>query len=159
MTTSEVETEPAAAPRVPWSGWERVIRAGGVVVSILATLVTALVEIELSAFRVGSVAALLDGDSPWTGGGALIPIATPVAVGLNLAIAWFAETTTGRRWAVGVPWALWTLLMLAAAGTRKAEGDLLFQGDNWTVLLTITAGSLTFAVYAYKMILKPPTAS
>ena len=45
--------------------------------------------------------------------------------------------------------------MLAAAGTRTAEGDYLLSGDNWVALLMILAGSLTFAVYSYKMILKP----
>jgi hypothetical protein len=71
----------------------------------------------------------------------------------NPAIAWFAVTTTERRWAVGLPWALWTLLMLAAAGIRTDEGDYLIGASDWVALVMILVGSLAFALYAYRMIL------
>ncbi|MEU4425924.1 hypothetical protein AB0F81_35340 [Actinoplanes sp. NPDC024001] len=151
---TEAVVEPPVA-RQPWAGWDTVIRVAGVVVSILATVVTAAIELELTALRSGGVAELFAGRNPWAGSGAAVPIAIPFAVGANLAIAWFAVTTTGRRWALGVPWALWTLLMLAAAGTRTAEGDYLIGGKNWVALVTILVGSLTFAVYSYRMILRP----
>ncbi|WP_433792083.1 hypothetical protein [Actinoplanes sp. CA-252034] len=133
----------------------RLIRAAGMCVALVATLVTAFLELQLSALRTGAIGAVLDGDSPYTGSGAPLPIAVPLAIGVNLAISWFAVTTTGRRWAAGPPWALWTLIMLAAAGTRTSEGDYLVGGTNWVALVTILAGSLTFAVYVYRMILIP----
>lgn len=154
MTAPVVEPE-AAPQRAPRAGWDPVIRAGGVVVAVLATLVTAFLELELTTLRSGGVANLVTGGSPWTGGGFLVPIAIPVAIGVNLAIAWFAVTTTGRRWALGPPWALWTLIMLAAAGTRTAEGDYLLSDTNWVALVMILTGSLTYAVFSYRMILKP----
>ena len=40
-----------------------------------------------------------------------------------------------------------------AAGVRTDEGDYLLAGDNWVGLLMILAGSLSFALYAYRMIL------
>ncbi|WP_229071513.1 hypothetical protein [Actinoplanes sp. DH11] len=155
---AETGEQPPPARREPWAGWDVVLRVAGLVVALVATLVTALIELELTTLRAGGLADLVGGKSPWAGGGAVIPLAIPVAIGANLAIAWFAVTTTGRRWALGPPWALWTLLMLAAAGTRTAEGDYLLGGDNWVALVMILTGSLTYAVYSYKMILKPVAA-
>ena len=66
----------------------------------------------------------------------------------------------GRRWALGPPWALWTIVMLIASGVRTHEGDYLLSGTNYVALAMILIGSLTFAVYTYRMILKriPPLA-
>ncbi len=153
-----VEQPPAAVRGEPWRGWDTVIRVAGVVVAVVATLVTALFELELTTLRSSGVAALLRGESLWASGGVLIPIAIPVAIAANLVIAWFAVTVTGRRWALGPPWALWTLIMLAAAGTRTTEGDYLLSGDNWVALVMILTGSLAYAVYSYRMILKPVAA-
>ena len=47
--------------------------------------------------------------------------------------------------------------MLYAAGGRTTEGDYLLAGDDWVAMAMILIGSLTFAVYAYRMILKPLT--
>jgi hypothetical protein len=52
------------------------------------------------------------------------------------------------------PWALWTLMMLFAAGVRTSEGDYLLAGNDWVGLVMILVGSLSFAVYSYRMILK-----
>jgi hypothetical protein len=134
---------------------DTVVRVAGISIALLATVVTAVLELQLSALRTGAIGAILDGRSPYTGSGAPLPLAVPLAIGLNLAISWFAVSTTGRRWAAGPPWALWTLIMLAAAGTRTSEGDYLVGGTNWVALVTILAGSLTFAVYVYRMILTP----
>jgi hypothetical protein len=142
------EEWPAARP-------DGLVRAAGLTVALLATVLTALLELQLSALRTGAIGALLDGDSPYTGSGAALPVAVPLAIGVNLAIAWFAVTTTGRRWAAGPPWALWTLIMLTAAGTRTPEGDYLVGRTNWVAVVMILAGSLTFAVYVYRMILAP----
>ncbi|AEV88528.1 hypothetical protein ACWT_7518 [Actinoplanes sp. SE50] len=132
------------------------LRVTGVVVSVAATLVVTVIELVLSVLRVGGVTGLFHGEfDVWTGTGQLIGLAIPVTVAANLALAWFAVTTVERPWAIGVPWALWTLLVLGAAGTRTAEGDYLLGGDNWVALVMILAGSLAFAVYAYRMIMKP----
>lgn len=165
MTVSEAAAEqPAvdAAPysdvpeRPPWPGWETVIRVGGILVSIVATVVVTVIELELSVLRVGGVTGLFHGDfAVWAGSGALIGLAIPVTVAANLALAWFATTTIARNWAIGVPWALWTLLVLGAAGTKTTEGDYLLGGDNWVALVMILVGSLAFAVHAYRMIMKP----
>ncbi len=159
MTVAETVEEaqaPEAPATQPWAGWDTVLRVAGVVVSVVATLVLTLIELELSVLRVGGVTGIFHGDfDAWSGGGELIGLAIPLTVGANLALAWFATTTIGRNWAIGVPWALWTVVMLYAAGTRTAEGDYLLGGDNWVALVMILAGSLAFAVYAYRMIMKP----
>ncbi|MFC4067548.1 hypothetical protein [Actinoplanes subglobosus] len=153
--TGEIPAAVAEEQPAPLMRADGVLRAAGLTVALLATVVTAFLELELSALRFGAFAAMLDGDSPYTGSGAPLPIVVPLAIGANLAIAWFAVTTTGRRWAAGPPWALWTLLMLTAAGTRTTEGDYLVGGTNWVALVMILAGSLTFAVYVYRLILAP----
>jgi hypothetical protein len=85
-----------------------------------------------------------------------IGVAVPAVVLANLAICWFAVTTVGRRWALAPPWAVWTLIMFFAAGTRTTEGDYLISGDDWVALVMILVGSLTFAGYTYKLILRGP---
>ncbi|MEV0897693.1 hypothetical protein [Actinoplanes sp. NPDC049802] len=131
------------------------IRAAGTAVALVAAVVTAVLETQLSALRVGAIGALLAGDSPYEGSGFPLPLAIPAAVVANLALAWFACTTAGR-WAVAVPWAVWTLVMLAASGVRTSGGDYLVGGTNWVFLVTMVAGSLTFAMFSYRLILKPP---
>lgn len=161
MTGPEApETAPApwpvmGEPPAPWAGWDTVLRAAGVSISIVATLVTAFLELELTALRTGAFGALLDGNSPYEGSGAPLPLVIPLTIVANLAITWFAVTTTGRRWAAAPPWALWTLIMMVAASTRTSEGDYLLGGENWVALVTILAGSLTFAVHTYQLILSP----
>ena len=81
------------------------IKAAGITVAAVATVVTAFLEVQLSALRVGAIGSLLAGDSPYEGSGFPLPLAVPAAVVANLALAWFALTTVGR-WAVAVPWAL-----------------------------------------------------
>jgi hypothetical protein len=155
MTVSEAPVEHEAEQRAEQQS-DIVLRVAGVVISVVATLVITLIELELSVLRVGGVTGLFRGDfDVWAGGGELVGLAIPVTVGANLALGWFALTTVGRNWALGVPWALWTVIMLGAAGTRTAEGDYLLGGDNWVALVMILVGSLAFAVYAYRMIMKP----
>ena len=117
-----------------------ILRVAGVVIAVQETIFSGLLEIFLSTLRVGGV---------------LVGVSIPLAVLGNAAIAWFAVTSTGRRWLLGPPWALWTLMMLAAAGVRTTEGDYLLSGDNWIALAMILVGSLTFGVFSYRMILKP----
>jgi len=131
--------EPPPGP--PSRALELVVRTAGVLVAVLAAVLTAFLEIFLSPLRVGGVP---------------IGVAVPAAVVANVAISWFAVTTVGRRWALAPPWAVWTLIMFFAAGLRTTEGDYLISGDDWVALVTILVGSLTFAVFTYRMILKAP---
>ncbi len=141
-----------------WRGWERLILVFGVVVSVLAAFVTGVVELLLTTLRAGDFVSIWKGDPIGSGSGPLIGLAVLLAIVGNLAIAWFAVTTTGRRWALCPPWALWTLLMLFAAGVRTPEGDYLLSGTNYVALAMILIGSLAYAIYTYRLILKriPP---
>ena len=122
---------------------DRTLRGAGLCVALLATVLTAALELLLTTLRVGGVP---------------VGVSILLAAVANPAIAWFAVTTTERRWALGPPWALWTLLMLAAAGIRTDEGDYLIGGSDWVALVMILVGSLAFALYAYRMILgRTPT--
>jgi hypothetical protein len=142
VSTGTDVTEPAeqAAERGAESrALDLVIRIAGVVVSIVAVILSGVLEIFSTTLRVGGVP---------------IGVAIPFAVVANVAIAWFAVTTTGRRWALGPPWVIWTLMMLFAAGVRTNEGDHLISGDNWVALFMILVGSLAFAFYSYRMIMR-----
>jgi hypothetical protein len=121
---------------------EPTIRVVAVIIAVVATVVTAVLELALSAVRVGGV---------------LIGIAIPVAIVANYAISWFAVETTARRWAIGPPAAVWVLFMMVIAGRRTTEGDYLLAGDNWVGLALILFGSVSFAVYAYRMVLRGPS--
>lgn len=128
-------------PVPPSRALELVVRVAGVLIAVLAAVFTAVLEMFLSPLRLGGV---------------LIGVAAPAAAVANVAISWFAVTTVGRRWALAPPWAVWTLIMFVAAGTRTTEGDYLISGDDWVALVTILLGSVAFAGYAYRMILKWP---
>jgi len=127
-------------PRPPSRALELVIKVAGLVIAALAAILSGILEIFLSPLRVG---------------GMLIGVSILIAAVANYAIGWFAHSTVGRRSAVALPWAIWTLLMLFAAGTRTHEGDYLIAGNNWIALVMILVGSLAYAVFAYRMILKP----
>ncbi len=136
MTMTEA---PAPPERKESAAAELAVRVGGIVVVVAATLVTALAELYLTPLRVG---------------GTPIGVAILFAAVANWALAWFAHTTTGRRWAMGLPWALWTLIMLLAAGVRTTEGDYLLGANDWVALVMILVGSLSFAVSSYRAILR-----
>lgn len=138
MTVTEVEA-PAPPGRTPSAAAEWSVRAGGVVVVLVATVVTAVAELYLTPLRIAGVP---------TG------VAVPCAAVANWGLAWFAVTTTGRRWALGLPWVSWTVIMLFAAGVRTTEGDYLLRSGDWVALVTILVGSLAFAIYAYRVILR-----
>ena len=140
--TVEEPTGTPLPPAPPSRALDRTVRIAGVLVSVLATLVTGVAEVMLTTWRIAGVT---------TG------VSIPLAVLANLAIAWFAVTTTGRRWAVGPPWALWTLIMFFAAAVRTEEGDYLLGADDWVGLVMILVGSLAFAVHAYRLIMRGPT--
>jgi hypothetical protein len=144
---------PVAEAKPPRAG-EPVLRIAGVVVAVVAAFVSGVFELFLSNFRAGDAVSVWSGDAIGSGGGPPIGLSIVLAVVLNYGIAWFAVRTTGKRWALGPPWAVWTLFMLIAAGVRTREGDYLLSGDNWVALVMILLGSLTYAVYAYRMIMQ-----
>jgi hypothetical protein len=117
------------------------LRITGGVLAVLAALLSGVLELFFIPLRAGGI---------------LLGVAALAAVPINLAIAWFAVQTVGRRWALGPPWAAWTVLMFFAASVRSTEGDYLVSGDNWAALVLILLGSLAFAVYAYRLILRGP---
>ena len=123
---------------------EPAMRVAGALVVLVATVVTAVAELYLTPVRVVGVP---------------IGVAVPFAAVANWGLAWFAVTTTGRRWTLGLPWVLWTMLMFFAAGARTREGDYLLGGNDWVALVMILIGSLTFAIYAYRAILRRPVVS
>jgi hypothetical protein len=140
-----VSVEPETLPEAPVERSRPVVdlvfQVLGVVISLLATVLTGVLELFLTPLRVGGVPV-----------GATVLLAAVA----NTAIAWFAVHTTRRRWALGPPWALWTLMMIFASGMRTREGDYLLSGNDWIALVMILVGSLAFAVYAYRMILHRP---
>ena len=153
MIDSREEVEPEAPPAR--SAWEPIVVAGGLVVAILAAFFSGVLELFLTPLRWGDLTTIWRGDAIGSGHGPLLGLSIVLAAVGNYAIAWFAVSTTGgRRWALGPPWALWTLLMLLAAGVRTHEGDYLLAGNDWIGLAMILVGSLTFAVYSYRMILQ-----
>ncbi|MFI5889276.1 hypothetical protein ACIA5D_04060 [Actinoplanes sp. NPDC051513] len=154
MIQPQQEVQPDAPEQPAPKNWEPLIRVGGLLVAIAAALVTGVLELLLTTLRWGDLATIWQGDPIGSGSGPLLGVAILLAVVANWAIAWFAVSTTGRRWALGPPWALWTLMMLFAAGVRTHEGDYLLGGDDWIALVMILAGSLTFAVYSYREILR-----
>lgn len=153
---SAQQEAPPEVVEVPerYSAWEPVIRVGGVLVAVVAAFVTGVLELLLTTMRAGDLTSIWRGEPIGSGGGPLLGASILLAVVANYAIAWFAVSTTGRRWALGPPWAVWTLMMLFVAGMRTNEGDYLLAGNDWVGLAMILIGSLTFAVYSYRMILK-----
>jgi hypothetical protein len=140
MTVS-AEAETPVEEKRPDPRLAPVLLAAGLLVSIVATVVTAVAELYLTPLRLGGVP---------------IGVAVLFAAVANWGLGWFAVTTTGRRWALAPPWALWTIIMLFAAGVRTREGDYLLSGNDWIALVMILVGSLSFAVFAYRLILTRP---
>jgi hypothetical protein len=135
-----VSVEQSAPEIPPPAARDRgVVRFLGLVVAIVATVVSAVAELYLTPLRLAGVP---------------VGVAIVFAAVANWALAWFAVFTTGRRWAAGVPWVLWTSVMLFAAGAKTTEGDYLISGTDWIALVMILAGSLSFAVYAYRLIVR-----
>ncbi len=120
----------------------RVLRFTGGVLAVAGGALSAMLELLFAPLRVG---------------GYLIGVAVLVAVGLNVALTWFALATVGRRWAVALPAVPWFFLV-AVAGIRTAEGDVLLAG-TWVDLLLVVAGAMTFAVLGFRQILAAPPAT
>lgn len=115
------------------------LRITGGVLVVLAAAVTAVLEVFFAPLRVG---------------GFLIGASALAAVVANVALAGFALSTVGARWAVALPALTWfAVLMVASGGTP--EGDILLAENNWVGLATIFTGSMAFAIVAYRVILSP----
>jgi len=136
-----VEAETPVEPKRPDPRLAPALGAAGLLIAVLATVVTAVAELYLTPLRLFGVP---------TG------VAVLFAAVANWGLGWFAVTTTGRRWALAPPWALWTIIMLFAAGVRTREGDYLLSGNDWIALVMILVGSLSFAVFSYRLILTRP---
>ncbi|ABP56193.1 hypothetical protein [Salinispora tropica] len=120
----------------------RALRFTGGVLAVVGGALSAVLELLLAPLRVG---------------GYLIGVAVLVAVGLNVALSWFAHVTVGRRWAVALPAVPWFFLV-GVAGIRTSEGDVLLAG-TWVDLLLVVAGAMTFAVLGFRQILAAPPAN
>lgn len=112
------------------------LRVAGGVIAVVAAVVTAAAELILATLRVS---------------GTLIGLAALVAVVANVLLSRFAYVTVGRKWAVALPAVPWFVVVFAAA-TGTAEGDIGLAGNNWVGLAIITLGSLTFGVMASRLI-------
>ncbi|WP_018216905.1 hypothetical protein [Salinispora vitiensis] len=120
---------------------DRALRFAGGVLAVAGGALSAVLELLLAPLRVGNQ---------------LIGVTVLVAVGLNVALSWFALATVGRRWAVALPAVPWFFLV-AVAGIRTSEGDVLLAG-TWVDLLLVVAGAMTFAVLGFRQIMAtPPT--
>ncbi|MDG4833232.1 hypothetical protein O7627_28580 [Solwaraspora sp. WMMD1047] len=127
-------------------GWRRLagpvdlaLRITGGVLAVLAAALTAVLELLLATLRVG---------------GHLIGVSALLAVVANVALSWFARRAVGRGWAVALPAVTWFAFMVVAAG-GTTEGDILLAGNNWVGLAMIVAGSMAFAVMAFRIIVAP----
>ncbi|HEX5542341.1 MAG TPA: hypothetical protein VFX60_12410 [Micromonospora sp.] len=117
---------------------DTVLRWVGALVAVIAAVVTAMVELFWAPLRIG---------------GQLVGVSVVLAVVGNVALAWFARRAVGHVGAVALPAVAWFVVMMAAA-TRTREGDILLIG-NWVGGTMIFAGSVAFAVTAFRMIVRP----
>ncbi|PZM97173.1 MAG: hypothetical protein DIU79_03215 [Actinobacteria bacterium] len=127
--------EPARSSRARDAG-DLALRVCGGVLSVIATLVTVVLELLLAPLRIG---------------GHLVGVSVPVVVVANAALGWFAIQTVGRRWALALPFATWFVTM-AVIGAGRPEGDILLA-DTWVGYATVFAGVAVFAVQAFRLIL------
>jgi hypothetical protein len=113
------------------------LRLAGLAVAVALAAVSALYEVFLSALY-------------WHA--TRVPVSVVLAFGGNLALVWFTHRVTGRRVAVLAPALVWLALTMTATG-RTTEGDLVLAGNNWISLGTLLAGSLGFAIGAYRLLI------
>lgn len=119
------------------------LRALGLVVAVAAAVVTALLEVFLTPLRAG---------------GTLIGVSVLLAVVGNITLVSFTHRATAARWPILLTALAWFAVMVASA-SRTDEGDILLPGNTWVGLATIFAGSIAFAVSAYRLILPPARSS
>ncbi len=128
--------EPGPPP--PWHRWfDLGMRIVGFLLALALTALTAMFEVFYSAQFWGEYR---------------VPASAVAAVVVNVALIWFTVAVTGRRLAV-VPVAVLWVAMMVVASTRKSEGDLLLTENNWVGIVMMLAGSITFAVAGYRLVL------
>jgi hypothetical protein len=127
----------AGWPPAPSEGGDLLLRAVGLLVAVVAAVVSAILEVFLVPVRIGTI---------------LIGVSVVLAVVGNLTLVWFTHLATGWRWAVALPALAWFAVFLPAS-SRTAEGDLLLIGNDWVGLATILAGSVAFAIGGSRLIL------
>lgn len=136
----ELEPAPLPADRPAiLAGVDLALRIVGGLLAVVGAALSAVLELMLSMVRVG---------------GELIGVSVLVTVAANVALGWFAPRAVGHRWALALPAVVWFLLMVVAAG-GTTEGDVLIANDNWVGLVMIFAGSVTFAIMGFRMIMAP----
>jgi len=135
-----VETQREADPVEPAATRARAadlaLRVCGGVLSVLATVLTVVLELLLAPMRIGEH---------------LVGLSVLLAVVANAALGWFAIHAVGSRWALALPFVTWFGLM-AVVGAGRPEGDILLA-DTWVGYATIFAGVGVFAIQAFRLIL------
>jgi hypothetical protein len=126
------------APPAPWLRWVDLgMRILGFVVAVCLTVLTAVFEVMYA---------------PLFWDGYRVPVSAVAAVVVNVGLIWFTVAVTGRRLPVAAVAVLWVAVMVVAS-SRKSEGDLLLTDTNWVGIVMMLAGSLTFAVAGYRLVL------
>jgi hypothetical protein len=143
MTLASVQSPPEPSQRPPGKALETLVKVSGAVVAVLAATFSGVLELFTTTVRVD---------------GFLICVSVVAAIAGNYAIAWFTVATVGRVRAIALPGVVWVVMMLFAAGYRTHEGDYLIAGNNYVALGMIFCGSVTWAIFAYRTVLKrlPP---
>ena len=134
---SEAALKPVATP-APWRRpVDIAMRIVGFVVALALTVLTAAFEAYLT---------------PLYWGEHRLPVSVMAAVVVNVALIWFTVEVTGRRLSVAAIAVVWVTIMVLAS-TRTSEGDLVLTDNNWVGIATMLAGSLTYAVAGYRLVL------
>ena len=137
-TPSSADPPPSADPAAPWRRWlDLGIRILGFLVAVCLTLLTAAFEVFLSALHWNAYR---------------LPVSVVAAVVVNVLLIWFTVVVTGRRLPVAAIAVLWVAVMVVAS-SRRTEGDLLLTDTNWVGIVMMLAGSLTYAVAGYRLVL------
>jgi hypothetical protein len=143
MAADVVVSGPSTPPEpAPGAETDLAWRVGGLVVAVVAALMSALIEVFLVPLRIGDV---------------LIGLSVVLAIAGNLVLVWFTYRVTGWLWAVALPALVWFAVFLPAAD-RTAEGDLLLTGDNPVGIMTIFGGSLALAIGVARLLVHRPPA-
>jgi hypothetical protein len=139
--TTAAGTDPALKPETPPAAWRRPVdlamRIVGFVVALALTVLTAAFEAYLT---------------PLYWGEHRLPVSVVAAVVVNVGLIWFTVEVTGRRLSVAAIAVVW-VVMMGVASTRTGEGDLVLTDNNWVGIVTMLAGSLTYAVAGYRLVL------
>jgi hypothetical protein len=131
----------AVKPEEPPAPWRRpldlTMRIVGFVLALCLTVLTAAFEAYLT---------------PLYWGEHRLPVSVVAAVVVNVGLIWFTVEVTGRRLAVAAIAVVWVAMMVLAS-SRTGEGDLILTDNNWVGIATMLAGSLTYAVAGYRLVL------